>query len=59
MSQLWTTSTNGARLFLNAVKMCTQSMEWDLRPHISKPQTFREFAIKAHDMELTIANWRG
>ena len=33
-------------------------MEWDLLYvlQISKPRTFQELAIKAHDMEMTIAN---
>ena len=41
--------------------MCTQGMAWDLLyvVQMSKPQTFQEFATKAHDMEVTIATRHG
>ena len=36
-------------------------MEWDLLYvlQMSKPRTFQELATTAHDMEMTIANYRG
>jgi len=40
--------------------MCTQGMHWDLLYvlQMSKSRTFQELAIKAYDMEVTIASRR-
>jgi len=41
--------------------MCAQGIEWDLLYvlQMSKARIFQELATKAHDMEMTIANYRG
>jgi len=39
--------------------MCAQGMEWEIlyELQVNKPKTFQELATRAHEMEVTIANY--